>query len=96
LAAYDHCLNARSLFNLMDARGVISTTERAALMGGFAPWRAERLRPIWRRWRGGPQREVPGMKGAAKENESNCSFGSGLLGIPAGMLPKAEENSART
>jgi len=32
LAAYDHCLRCSHLFNLMDARGVISTTERAALM----------------------------------------------------------------
>ncbi len=32
LAAYEHCLKCSHLFNLMDARGVISTTERAALM----------------------------------------------------------------
>jgi glycyl-tRNA synthetase alpha chain len=32
VAAYDHCLKCSHLFNLMDARGVISTTERAALM----------------------------------------------------------------
>jgi glycyl-tRNA synthetase alpha chain len=32
LPAYDHCLQCSHLFNLMDARGVISTTERAALM----------------------------------------------------------------
>jgi glycyl-tRNA synthetase alpha chain len=32
LAAYDHCLKCSHLFNLMDARGVISATERAALM----------------------------------------------------------------
>jgi glycyl-tRNA synthetase alpha chain len=32
LAAYDHCLKCSHLFNLIDARGVISTTERAALM----------------------------------------------------------------
>ena len=32
LSAYDHCLKCSHLFNLMDARGVISTTERAALM----------------------------------------------------------------
>ena len=32
LAAYDHCLKCSHLFNLMDARGVISTTERASLM----------------------------------------------------------------
>jgi glycyl-tRNA synthetase alpha chain len=33
LAAYDHCLKCSHIFNLLDARGVISTTERAALMG---------------------------------------------------------------
>jgi glycyl-tRNA synthetase alpha chain len=32
LSAYDHCLKCSHLFNLLDARGVISTTERAALM----------------------------------------------------------------
>jgi glycyl-tRNA synthetase alpha chain len=33
LAAYDLCLKCSHLFNLLDARGAISTTERAALMG---------------------------------------------------------------
>ena len=32
LATYDQCLKCSHLFNLLDARGVISTTERAALM----------------------------------------------------------------
>src|SRR2546429_9684288 len=32
LAAYDHCLKCSQLFTLLDARGVISTIERAALM----------------------------------------------------------------
>lgn len=32
LAAYDHCLKCSHLFNLLDARGAISTTERAALL----------------------------------------------------------------
>jgi glycyl-tRNA synthetase alpha chain len=32
LPAYDHCLKCSNLFNLLDARGVISTTERAAIM----------------------------------------------------------------
>jgi glycyl-tRNA synthetase alpha chain len=32
LATYDHCLKCSHLFNLLDARGVISATERAALM----------------------------------------------------------------
>ena len=33
LAAYDLCLKCSQLFNLLDARGAISTTERAALIG---------------------------------------------------------------
>jgi glycyl-tRNA synthetase alpha chain len=32
LAAYDHCLKCSHLFNILDARGVISVTERAALI----------------------------------------------------------------
>jgi glycyl-tRNA synthetase alpha chain len=32
LAAYDLCLKCSHLFNLLDARGVISVTERAALI----------------------------------------------------------------
>jgi len=33
LAAYDLCLKLSHLFNLLDARGAVSTTERAALIG---------------------------------------------------------------
>jgi glycyl-tRNA synthetase alpha chain len=33
LPAYDQCMKASHLFNLMDARGVISVTERAAFIG---------------------------------------------------------------
>ncbi len=33
LAAYDHCLKCSHLFNVLDARGVISVTERAVLVG---------------------------------------------------------------
>jgi len=33
LAAYDLCLKCSHVFNLLDARGVISTTERASLIG---------------------------------------------------------------
>jgi len=33
LAAYDLCLKCSHFFNLLDARGAISTTERAALIG---------------------------------------------------------------
>ena len=33
LAAYDHCLKCSHLFNLLDSLGVISTTERAQLIG---------------------------------------------------------------
>ena len=33
LPAYDHCIKASHTFNLLDARGVISVTERAAYIG---------------------------------------------------------------
>jgi glycyl-tRNA synthetase alpha chain len=33
LPAYDQCLKASHLFNLLDARGAISVTERAAYIG---------------------------------------------------------------
>jgi glycyl-tRNA synthetase alpha chain len=33
LAAYEQCLKCSHLFNVLDARGVISTTERASLIG---------------------------------------------------------------
>jgi glycyl-tRNA synthetase alpha chain len=33
LPAYDQCLKASHLFNLMDARGVISVVERQAYIG---------------------------------------------------------------
>ena len=33
LPAYDQCMKASHLFNLLDARGVISVTERAAFIG---------------------------------------------------------------
>jgi glycyl-tRNA synthetase alpha chain len=33
LPAYDHCIKASHRFNLLDARGAISVTERAAYIG---------------------------------------------------------------
>ena len=33
LPAYDQCIKASHLFNLLDARGVVSVTERAAMIG---------------------------------------------------------------
>ncbi len=33
LPAYEQCLKANHLFNMLNARGVISVTERAAYMG---------------------------------------------------------------
>ena len=33
LPAYDQCIKASHLFNLLDARGVISVTERASFIG---------------------------------------------------------------
>jgi len=33
LPAYDQCMKSSHIFNLLDARGVISVTERAAYIG---------------------------------------------------------------
>jgi glycyl-tRNA synthetase alpha chain len=58
LAAYDHCLKCSHLFNLMDARGVISTTERAALMA--------RVRTLACRTAAGYLEQLKGSEGAAE------------------------------
>lgn len=57
LAAYDHCLKCSHLFNLMDARGVISTTERAALM--------QRVRTLACRTAAAYLQQIEGKKNAA-------------------------------
>jgi glycyl-tRNA synthetase alpha chain len=53
LPAYDQCMKASHLFNLLDARGVISVTERASYIarvrnlakGCCEAWLASRTRP---------------------------------------------------
>ena len=52
LPAYDHCLKCSQLFNLMDARGVISTTERAALMARVRTVACRTAAAIWNRLAG--------------------------------------------
>jgi glycyl-tRNA synthetase alpha chain len=58
LAAYDQCLKCSHLFNLMDARGVISTTERAALMA--------RVRTLACRTAAAYLEQLKGAEGAAE------------------------------
>ena len=62
LAAYDHCLKCSHLFNLMDARGVISTTERAALMARVRTLACRTAAAYLEQTGGGEglRREVPG------------------------------------
>jgi glycyl-tRNA synthetase alpha chain len=50
LPAYDQCLKASHLFNLLDARGVISVTERAAYIGRVRAL-AKRCAEAWLRSR---------------------------------------------
>ncbi len=61
LPAYDHCIKASHLFNLLDARGVISVTERASYIG--------RVRALTRgcaeAWLASPQGAYP-FEGAAQ------------------------------
>ena len=49
LPAYDQCLKASHLFNLLDARGVISVTERAAYIAARAQPCQRLLRSLARR-----------------------------------------------
>ena len=108
LATYDHCLKCSHLFNLMDARGVISVTERAALMARVrsvsCKTAAYYLDQI-----GGPtvrrdvRQDVPSGRAPMKQPSRKLGgptppvklcellFEIGSEEIPAGMLPKAEE-----
>ena len=47
LPAYDQCIKASHLFNLLDARGVISVTERQAYIGRVRAWRRCAPTPSW-------------------------------------------------
>jgi glycyl-tRNA synthetase alpha subunit len=42
LPAYDQCIKASHVFNLLDARGVISVTERQSYIAGTDRFRAAR------------------------------------------------------
>ena len=47
LPAYDQCMKASHLFNMLDARGVISVTERAAILVEFGPWQTLAVKLGW-------------------------------------------------
>jgi glycyl-tRNA synthetase alpha chain len=51
LQAYDFCLKCSHLFNLLDARGAISVTERAAMIGRVRKL-ATRVAAAWLEQRG--------------------------------------------
>jgi glycyl-tRNA synthetase alpha chain len=46
LPAYDQCIKASHLFNLLDARGAISVTERASYIGRVRAL-AKRCCEVW-------------------------------------------------
>ncbi len=48
LPAHDQCTKASHLFNLLDARGVISVTQRGPTSPGCTRWRRGAARPGWR------------------------------------------------
>jgi glycyl-tRNA synthetase len=93
LAAYDHCLKCSHLFNLLDSRGVISTTERAQLIG--------RIRQIACRVavdflaqqaESGSAAAIArgrAMKTIKAKTTADFLFEIGCEEIPAGMLPGA-------
>src|SRR4029077_2594576 len=90
LAAYDHCLKCSHLFNLMDARGVISATERAALM--------QRVRTFSCRAEGG---RLPGTShgrspqtwGARMNSPSSitCNVGAPTFGVRLALAKEGEQ-----
>jgi len=53
LAAYDCTLKCSHLFNVLDARGAISVTERAAMIGRVRKL-AVRVAELWIRQKAGP------------------------------------------
>ena len=71
LPAYEQLLKAGHSFNLLDARGAISVTERAAYIGRIRIWHAPWRRAIWKaahawaspwRRRNGPIKSSPRLK----------------------------------
>jgi glycyl-tRNA synthetase alpha chain len=62
LAAYDHTLRCSHLFNLLDARGAISVTERAAMIGRVRKL-AVRVADLWLRQKSGVS-TTPELSGA--------------------------------
>jgi glycyl-tRNA synthetase alpha chain len=62
LAAYDLALRCSHLFNLLDARGAISVTERAAMIGRVRKL-AVRVAELWLRQKSGVT-TAPGLTGA--------------------------------
>ncbi len=97
LAAYELTLKCSHLFNLLDARGAISVTERAAMIGRVRKL-AVRVAELWLRQRSGnhlaPElgRE-PEMSSPRKVKSSKVTgdllFEIGCEEIPAGMIARA-------
>ncbi|MGA7624381.1 MAG: glycine--tRNA ligase subunit alpha, partial [Candidatus Acidiferrales bacterium] len=63
LAAYDLTLRCSHLFNVLDARGAISVTERAAMIGRVRKL-AVRVAALWLRQRAGVTATSPELSGA--------------------------------
>jgi glycyl-tRNA synthetase alpha chain len=53
IPAYEQAIEASHIFNLLNARGVISVAERQAYIGRVAIWRRAHARHGWKRT-GGP------------------------------------------
>ena len=88
LAAYDHCLKCSHLFNLLDSRGVISTTERAQLIGRVRQI-ACRVAADFLGSSKGRSCNRRSFRGRTMKLTTGLLFEIGCEEIPAGMLPGA-------
>ena len=82
LAAYDLCLKCSHLFNLLDARGAISVTERVGIIARIRVLAVGIAKAYSRRW-------------IARESHAELLLEIGLEEIPARMIAAAEAELAR-
>ena len=87
LQAYDLCLKCSHLFNLLDARGAISVTERAAMIGRVRKL-ATQVARAWLDQRASLQSSADGER---MKSRGDFLFEIGCEEIPAGMILKASQ-----
>ena len=93
LPAYDQVLKCSHAFNLLDARGAISVTERAAYIGRVRAWRGASRSSTWR-WRA--QRTRGGGRPRACRRCCLRSAARSCRRRPAGRRRRSCRSSAAT